>query len=58
MELIHRGLDPAGVDMATEWAAPSGEPHEALLMMAFYDNQARLRVDVAAGEWRHINPIF
>ena len=35
-ELMHRGLDRAGVDMATEWAAPSSEPHEALLMMALY----------------------
>ena len=36
VELMHRGLDEAGVDMAIEWAAPSAEPHEALLMMALY----------------------
>ena len=40
VELMHRGLDQAGVDMATEWAAPSSEPHEALLMMALYENHA------------------
>ena len=56
VELMHRRLDHAGVAMATEWAAPSAEPHEALLMMALYDNHARWRLDVVAGEWRHINP--
>ena len=56
-ELMNRGLDEAGVDMATEWAARSAEPHEALLMMAFYDNHAPWRLDVVVGEWRHINPL-
>ena len=27
VELMHRRLDQAGVDMTTEWAAPSAEPH-------------------------------
>ena len=56
VELMHRVLDQAGVDMATEWAAPSARPHEALLMMALYENHARWRLDVVAGEWCHINP--
>ena len=55
VELMHRGLDQAGVDIATEWAAPLAESHEALLMMALYENQARWRLDVVTGEWRHIN---
>ena len=38
---MHRGLDQAGVNVATAWAAPSAEPHEALLMMALYENHAR-----------------
>ena len=48
VELMHRGLDHAGVDLATEWAAPSAEPHEAHLMMALYENHARWRLDVVA----------
>ena len=56
VELMHRGLDQAGVNMATEWAVPSSEPHEVLLMMAVYENHARWRLDMVAGEWRHINP--
>ena len=44
------GLDQASVDMATEWAAPSSEPHEALLMMALCENHARWRLDVVAGD--------
>ena len=56
VELMHHGLDQAGVDMATEWAAPASEPHEALLMMAFYQNHARQRLDVVAEEWCHMNP--
>ena len=54
VELMHRGLDQVGVDMATEWAAPSSQPHEAFPMMALYENHARL--DVVAGEWHHITP--
>ena len=50
------GLDQAGVDVATTWAAPSAEAHEALLMMALYEKHARWRLDVVVGEWRHINP--
>ena len=53
---MHRGLDKVGVDMATKWAAPSAEPHKALLMMALYNSHVRWRLDVVAGEWRHINP--
>ena len=56
VEVMHRRLDQADVDMATEWAAPSSEPYEALLMMALYENHARWRLDVVAGEWHHINP--
>ena len=56
VELLHRRLDQAGVKMATEWPAPSPEPHEALLMMALYENHARWRLDVFAGECCHINP--
>ena len=41
VELMHRGLDQAGVDVATAWAAPSVEPHEALLMMGPYESHAR-----------------
>ena len=41
VEVMHRGLDQAGVDVATAWAAPLAEPHEALLMMALYENHAR-----------------
>ena len=40
VELMNRGLDQAGVDMATEWAAPSSKVHEALLVMALYENHA------------------
>ena len=51
VELMHRG-----VDVATAWAAPSVEPHEALLMMGLYETHARWKLDVVAGEWRHVNP--
>ena len=54
VELMHRGLDQAGADMATEWAAPSVEPQEVLVIMAVYENHARWRLDMVAGEWRHI----
>ena len=57
VERMHRRFDQAGVDMPSEWAAPSAEPHEALLMMALYENHARWRLDVVASEWRHINPL-
>ena len=30
VRLMHRGLDQAGVDMATEWAAPSSEPYKVV----------------------------
>ena len=50
VELMHRGLDQAGVDVATAWAAPSVEPHEALLMMGLYETHARWKLDVVAGE--------
>ena len=30
VELLNRALHQAGVDMATEWGAPSAEPHKAL----------------------------
>ena len=50
-QLMHRELDHARVDMAIEWAAPSFEPHEALLIMALYENHACWRLDVIAGEW-------
>ena len=33
VELMHRRLDQAGVDMATEWAATLAEPHPALPMI-------------------------
>ena len=56
VELMHRGLDQASVDMATRWAAPSAKPHKALLMMALYENHARWGLDVVFGEWPHINP--
>ena len=56
VELMHRGLDWAGVDVATAWAAPSVEPHEALLMMGLYEAHARWKLDVVAGEWRHVSP--
>ena len=57
VELMHRGLDQAGVDVATAWAAPSVEPHEALLMMGIYESHARRKLDVMVGEWRHMNPL-
>ena len=41
VELMHRGLDQARVDVATEWATPSAEPHEALRMMPLHQNHAR-----------------
>ena len=50
-ELMHRELDHARVDMAIEWAAPSSEPKEALLIMALYENHACWRLDVITGEW-------
>ena len=50
VELMHFGLDQAGVDMATEWAAPSAKPHEALVMMAIHENHTRSRLDVVPGE--------
>ena len=56
VEVMHRALDQVGVDMATEWAAPPAKPHEAVLMMAIYENHTRWRLDVDAGEWCHINP--
>ena len=56
VELMHRGMDWAGVDVATAWAAPSVEPHEAILIMGFYESHARWKLDVVAGEWRHMNP--
>ena len=56
VELMHRALDQAGVDVATAWAAPSVEPHEALLMMGLYETHARWKLDVVAGEWRHVSP--
>ena len=56
VELMHQGLDQAGVDVATAWAAPSVEPHEALLMMGLYESHASWKLDVVAGEWRHMNP--
>ena len=55
VELMHRGLGQAGVDMATECAAPSAKPHKANLMMGLYENHARCRLDVIGGEWNHIN---
>ena len=55
VELMHRGLEQ-GVDVATARAAPSVEPHEALLMMGLYESHARWKLDVVAGEWRHMNP--
>ena len=55
VELMHRGLDQAGVDFATAWAAPSVEPHEALLMMGLYETHARWKLDAVAGEWRHMS---
>ena len=36
---------------------PSSELHQALLMMALYENHACWRLDVVTGEWRHINPL-
>ena len=56
VELMHRGLDQASVDVATAWAAPSVEPHEALLMVGLYESHARWKLDVVAGKWRHMNP--
>ena len=56
VEMMHRGLDQANVDMATQWAGPSVEPPVALFMIALYENHTRWRLDVVAGEWRHINP--
>ena len=56
VELKHRGLGQAGVDIATECAAPLAEPHKALLMMALYERHAHWRLHLVAGEWRHINP--
>ena len=56
VELMHCGLDHAGINTAIEWAAPSSEPHEVLLMMALYKNHVRWRLDVVAGEWHHIKP--
>ena len=41
VELMHRVLDEASVDVDIEWAAPSSEPHKALLMIALYENHAR-----------------
>ena len=38
------------MDIATEWAAPSSKPHEALLMMALYETHT------IAEEWCHHNP--
>ena len=49
VELMHRGLDHAGADMATEWTAPSSELHRALLMVALYENRALWRLDVVRG---------
>ena len=56
VEPMNRGLDQAGVDMATESTAPSSEPREALLMMALYENHAQWRLDVIAGQWRSHGP--
>ena len=53
---MHRGLDHAGVDMPTKRPPPSAKPHDTLLIMALYGNQAHWRWDVVAGEWRHLNP--
>ena len=57
VEVMHRGLGHAGVDVATAWAAPSAKTHEALLMIALYESHARWKLDVVAGEWRHVNPL-
>ena len=54
--LMHRGLDQAGLDMATELACPLAEPQEALSMMVRYENHARWPLDMVVGQWRHINP--
>ena len=54
--LMHRGFDEARVDMATEWATLSSEPHEVVPMMALYENHACRCLGVVAGDWRHINP--
>ena len=56
MELMHRGLNQAGVDIATAWAAPSVEPHDAVLMTGLYETHARWKLDIVVGEWRHVNP--
>ena len=56
VELMHRGLDQAGVDVATAWAALLVELHAALLMMGLYESHERWKLDVVAGEWRHMNP--
>ena len=56
MEVMHRGLDQVGVDVATLWADPSAEPHEGLLIMALYESHPRWKLNVVAGERRHMNP--
>ena len=56
VELMHRGLEQASVDVATSWAALSVEPHEALLRMGLYESHTRWKLDVVAGEWRHLKP--
>ena len=46
MELMGRGLSLAGVDRATDWAAPKKPQHKCLLMMALYERFIGAFLDV------------
>ena len=51
-ELMGRGLSQAGVDRATDWAAPQKLQHECLLWMALYERSTGVGLDVEKAEWQ------
>ena len=51
-ELVGPGLSQAGVDRATDWAAPEKPQHECLLLMALYERFAGAFLDVEKAEWQ------
>ena len=55
-ELIARGLSQAGLDRATDWAAPEKPQHECLLLMALYERTTRAFLDLQRADLDTLPP--
>ena len=51
-ELMGRGLSQAGVNGATDWAAPKKPQHECILLMALYERSTGAYLDVEKAKWQ------